>query len=310
MPSGSTLFEQAETPAFALLLVSGSVELLAVRGAEETLVEFVRAPDLLLPAAVLNAALSRACARRVLDEARLVMIQADAFRARRRVRPRALPRRAGLPGRAVPPPDQAREEPATSIRRGTRRLLSAAACRGDRDPGRPVRLPLEKRLIASQLGMTRETFSRTLATVGPARHPRRRRAASFWRTPPPRKPFPARSADRRPRAHHSTASEKELTMTSASVHQIRSAARALAVHDRLHGVLRRLDDLRDHRHPDQKGPRSFGHAVRAAGRHADPDRIADPSHPRDLVRPVRRTPRLLRHDAVGGGHDRAADVRL
>ena len=32
--------------------------------------------------------------------------------------------------------------------------------------GQPVRLPLEKRLIASQLGMTRETFSRTLAAVG------------------------------------------------------------------------------------------------------------------------------------------------
>ena len=28
VPSGSMLFEQAETPAFALLLVSGSVELL------------------------------------------------------------------------------------------------------------------------------------------------------------------------------------------------------------------------------------------------------------------------------------------
>ena len=58
---------------------SGSVELLAVRGTEETLVEFVRAPDLLLPAAVLNRQpyLLRA---RVLDEARLVMIQAEAFR--------------------------------------------------------------------------------------------------------------------------------------------------------------------------------------------------------------------------------------
>ena len=61
MPPGSTLFEQAETPAFALLLVSGSVELLAVRGAEETLVEFVRAPDLLLPAAVLNHQPTDAC---------------------------------------------------------------------------------------------------------------------------------------------------------------------------------------------------------------------------------------------------------
>jgi hypothetical protein len=79
VPSGSTLFEQAETPAFALLIASGSVELLAARSADETLVEFVRAPDLLLPAAVLNHQpyLLRA---RVLDEARIVMIQAEAFR--------------------------------------------------------------------------------------------------------------------------------------------------------------------------------------------------------------------------------------
>ena len=31
--------------------------------------------------------------------------------------------------------------------------------------GEPIKLPLEKRLIASQLGITRETFSRTLAAV-------------------------------------------------------------------------------------------------------------------------------------------------
>ena len=42
------------------------------------------------------------------------------------------------------------------------RLLEGAA------PGTPVKLPLEKRLIASQLGITRETFSRTLPVI--ARH--------------------------------------------------------------------------------------------------------------------------------------------
>jgi CRP/FNR family transcriptional regulator, transcriptional activator FtrB len=79
MPTGSTLFEQAETPVFALLLVDGSVELLAVGESEESLVEIVQAPDLLLPAAVLNRQpyLLRA---RVLGGAGLVMIQADAFR--------------------------------------------------------------------------------------------------------------------------------------------------------------------------------------------------------------------------------------
>ena len=79
MPPGSTLFEQAETPVFAQLLVRGSIELLAARGSEEILIEFVQAADFLLPAAVLNQQpyLLRA---RVLDEATLVMIQADAFR--------------------------------------------------------------------------------------------------------------------------------------------------------------------------------------------------------------------------------------
>src|ERR1039458_5371333 len=79
VPSGSTLFEQAETPSFAHLLVSGSVALLGVSGTAETLIELVRPIDLLLPAAVLNRQpfLARG---RVLEEAHLVLIQADAFR--------------------------------------------------------------------------------------------------------------------------------------------------------------------------------------------------------------------------------------
>ena len=36
MPAGSMLFEQAETPAFAQILVAGTVELLGVRGKDET----------------------------------------------------------------------------------------------------------------------------------------------------------------------------------------------------------------------------------------------------------------------------------
>jgi CRP/FNR family transcriptional activator FtrB len=160
MPSGGTLFEQAETPAFALLLVSGSVELLAVRGTEETLVELVRAPDLLLPAAVLNSQpyLLRA---RVLDDARIVMIQAENFREVI-ASDKALCL-AVLACQAAQFRRQIKHAKNLQLRSAEERvgcylfrLLEGAV------PGTPVKLPLEKRLIASQLGITRETFSRTL----------------------------------------------------------------------------------------------------------------------------------------------------
>ena len=46
--------------------------------------------------------------------------------------------------------------------------MSVATCWGlfrEATPNVPVRLPMEKRLIAWQLGMTRETLSRILATM-------------------------------------------------------------------------------------------------------------------------------------------------
>jgi CRP/FNR family transcriptional activator FtrB len=166
MPSGSVLFDQAETPAFALLLIEGSVELLGVRGNEVMLVEFARAPDVLLPAAVLSRQpyLLRA---RVLDEARLVMIQAEAFR--QAVASDHALCLAVLACQAAQFRRQAKHAKNLQLRSAEERvgcyllrLVEGAA------PGHSVKLPLEKRLIASQLGITRETFSRTLAVV--ARH--------------------------------------------------------------------------------------------------------------------------------------------
>jgi len=163
MPSGSTLFEEAETPSFALLLVNGSVELLAVRGAEETLVELVQAPDLLLPAAVLNNQpyLLRA---RVLNDARLVMIQAENFRDA--VATDHALCLVVLACQAAQFRRQIKHAKNLQLRSAGERvgcylmnLLQGAA------PGAAVKLPLEKRLIASQLGITRETFSRALQTV-------------------------------------------------------------------------------------------------------------------------------------------------
>ncbi|VFU09810.1 Transcriptional regulator, Crp/Fnr family (fragment) [Methylocella tundrae] len=54
VPAGSMLFDQAETPTFAQILLSGSVELLGVRDQIETLVELLRPVDLVIPAAVIS----------------------------------------------------------------------------------------------------------------------------------------------------------------------------------------------------------------------------------------------------------------
>ena len=166
MPAGSMLFEQAETPAFAALLVGGSVQLLGIRGEAETPIEFVQAPDLLLPAAVLNHQpyLLRA---RVLDEARLVMVAADAFR--QAVASDHALCVAVLACQAAQFRRQVKHTKNLQLRSAEERigcfLLRLVEGAG---PGEQARLPLGKRQIAAQLGVARETFSRTLTEV--ARH--------------------------------------------------------------------------------------------------------------------------------------------
>lgn len=163
VPAGSLLFEQAETPAFAQFLIGGGVELLAVRGAEETLVELLRPVDLLIPAAVLNRQpyLLRA---RVLEEAHLLLVQAATFRDL--VAADHALALAMLACQAAQFRRQVKQVKNLKLRSAEERVgcyllrLAEAAA-----PGAAARLPLEKRLIASQLGMTRETFSRALATV-------------------------------------------------------------------------------------------------------------------------------------------------
>jgi CRP/FNR family transcriptional activator FtrB len=163
VPSGSTLFEQAEIPSFAQLLVSGSVALLGVSGAAETLIELVRPIDLLLPAAVLNRQpfLARG---RVLDEAHLVLIQAESFREA--IATDHALCLAVLGCQAAQFRRQIKLAKNLKLRSAEERvgcyligLVQGAT------PSEPIRLPMEKRLIAWQLGMTRETFSRILATM-------------------------------------------------------------------------------------------------------------------------------------------------
>jgi len=166
VPAGSILFEQAETPSFAQFLLTGCVDLVAVSGGSTSLIEVVQPIDLLLPAAVLNRQpyLARAQVR---DDSRLILIHADAFRSA--VTNDHAFCLAVLACQAA----QFRRE--VKLARGlrTRSAEERVACYllqllDGAQADTPLRLPLEKRHIAWQLGMTRETLSRTLASL--ARH--------------------------------------------------------------------------------------------------------------------------------------------
>jgi CRP/FNR family transcriptional regulator, transcriptional activator FtrB len=165
VPAGSMLFEQAETPAFAQILLAGSVELLAVGGADETRIELVYPVDLLLPAAVLTLQpyLLRA---RVMDEAHLLMIQAGIFR--RAVTADHALCLAVLACQAAQFRRQVKQAKNVRLRSAEERVGAYLLRRHGSTPGLPARLLLNKRQIASELGMTRETFSRSLSNV--ARH--------------------------------------------------------------------------------------------------------------------------------------------
>jgi len=163
LPKGAQIFDQAEVPSFAQFLLAGSIELLAVRGEEETLVELVRPVDALLPAAVLGASpyLVRA---RVREDAVLLLVQAEAFRAAV-VSDQALCL-AMLACQSTQFRRQMKLAKAIRLRSAEERVGSFLLALAEAQPANgEIRLPLEKRQIASQLGMTRETLSRTLPAM-------------------------------------------------------------------------------------------------------------------------------------------------
>lgn len=73
------LFEQGEVPNFQLAVMSGSAQLLGRSEGREVLIEVVRAPDLIIPAAVVSDAPYLMQAR-VPEPSRLLLIPASAFR--------------------------------------------------------------------------------------------------------------------------------------------------------------------------------------------------------------------------------------
>lgn len=162
--AGTVLFEQGELPNFQIVVMSGSVQLFgrSIRG-REVLVEVVRAPDLIIPAAVVTAAPYLMQAR-VPEPSRFLLIPAALFRETLLQEPLlayemidALARQFRRMVRQVK-----NLKLRSSVQRVGCYLLTLSKRQGT--PAQAV-LPYEKNLIASELGITRESFSRALASL-------------------------------------------------------------------------------------------------------------------------------------------------
>lgn len=159
---GTILFEQGETPNFQLVIVCGAARLFG-RSADgrEVLIEAVRAPDLIIPAAVVTGAPYLMQAR-ASEPSRFLLIQASKFRE-------AVASDPALAQVVIA--DLARQfrrmvrqiknlKLRTAIQRVGSYILALSARQGATDR---VQLLYEKNLIASELGITPESFSRALS---------------------------------------------------------------------------------------------------------------------------------------------------
>ena len=162
--AGALLFEQGDAPTFQHVVISGSVQLFARSAARrQVLIETVRPTDLIIPAAVVTNApyLVRALAP---EASRILLIHAAAFRAAvagdADLARQVIGSLAGQFRRMVRQVKTLKLRPA--LERVGCHILALSAQQGT--PDRAV-LPYEKKLIASELGITRESFSRALGAL-------------------------------------------------------------------------------------------------------------------------------------------------
>lgn len=167
VPAGTMLFEQGEIPSFQFVVVSGTVQLFGrSQDGREVLIEVVRAPDLLIPAAVMNNS-PYLMQGRVPEPTRFLLIPADAFRdAVDRDRQLA---NAVLATIAEQFRRMVRQTKNLKLRSAAERVGCYILVLSERQgtPDRAI-LPYEKHMIASELGMTRESFSRALKALAKA----------------------------------------------------------------------------------------------------------------------------------------------
>lgn len=164
LSAGAVLFEQGVVPNFQIIVISGSVQLFGRSIDErEVLIEVVRPPEFVIPAAVMSAAPYLMQAR-VPEPSRFVLIQADIFRAAVLADPHLA--QEVIASLAHQFRRMVRQIKSLKLRSSTQRagcyILALAQRQGTQDH---VVLPYEKNLIASELGMKRESFSRALSSL-------------------------------------------------------------------------------------------------------------------------------------------------
>jgi CRP/FNR family transcriptional activator FtrB len=165
--AGTVLFEQGDIPNFQIVVMSGSAQLFGKSASgREVLVEVVEPYDLIIPAAVVTDAPYLMQAR-VPEPSTFLLIHAGAFRAA--VAENPVLAQAVIEGLAQQFRRMVRQIKNLKLRTSTQRVgcyvLTLARKQGT--PDQAV-LPYEKNLIASELGITRESFSRALAALEPS----------------------------------------------------------------------------------------------------------------------------------------------
>jgi CRP/FNR family transcriptional activator FtrB len=164
VPAGTILFEQGDVPNFQLVVMSGSAHLFGrSAGGREVLIETVNAPDLIIPAAVVTGSPYLMQAR-VPELSRFLLIPAGAFREA--VADEPMLAQTVIHSLAQQFRRMVRQIKNLKLRSSTERvgcyLLALSTRQGT--PDRAL-LPYGKHLIASELGITRESFSRALSSL-------------------------------------------------------------------------------------------------------------------------------------------------
>lgn len=161
---GTVLFEQGQIPNFQLVVICGSAHLFGRSSdGREVLIEAVRAPDLIIPAAVVTGAPYLMQAR-VPEPSRFLLIQASTFREA--VASDPVLAQAVIADLARQFRRMVRQIKNLKLRPSIQRVGSyILALSARQDSTDRVQLPYEKNLIASELGITRESFSRALSSL-------------------------------------------------------------------------------------------------------------------------------------------------
>lgn len=164
-PPGVELIHEHDSADFLHVVIEGLVEMGASHAGRETTLSFVRPYGTFILAAVLKdqVYLQRA---RTLEKSRVLMIPAQAVRAS--IHADTAFMKAVMVELATRYRDTVKELKNQKLRTGAERLANWLLRQHDQQGGTgAITIGIEKRVLASRLGMTPENLSRAFATLGP-----------------------------------------------------------------------------------------------------------------------------------------------